>query len=58
MAGFVYLKAIAKFRENPKTNHDPSIALLEEALLLAPNFNLAGIAIDAIRAQKEGLQAK
>ncbi len=55
VAGFVYLKAIAKFRENPKTNHDDSIALLEEALLLAPNFNLAAIAIDAIRGQKESL---
>jgi len=51
----VYLKAIAKFRENPKTNHDDSIALLEEAFLLAPNFNLAAIAIDAIRGQKESL---
>jgi hypothetical protein len=58
MAGFVYLKAIAKFRENPNTNHDPSIVLLEEALLLAPNFNLVGIAIDAIRSQKEGLETK
>jgi hypothetical protein len=54
----MYLKGITKFRENPKTNHDASIVLLEEALQLAPNFNLAVIAIDAIRAQKESLETK
>ena len=58
MSGFMYLKGITKFRENPKTNHDASIVLLEEALQLAPNFNLAVIAIDAIRAQKESLETK
>ena len=58
MSGFMYLKGITKFRENPKTNHDASIVLLEEALQLAPNFNLAVIAIEAIRAQKESLETK
>ena len=53
LAGFMYLKAIAKFRENPETNHDVSISILNEALQLAPNFNMANLAIDAIRAQKE-----
>ena len=53
LAGFMYLKAIAKFRENPETNHDASILILNEALQLAPNFNMANLAIDAIRAQKE-----
>ena len=53
LAGFMYLKAIAKFRENPETNHDASISILNEALQLAPNFNMANLAVDAIRAQKE-----
>lgn len=53
LAGFMYLKAIAKFRENPKTNHDASISILNEALELAPNFNMANLALDAISAQKD-----
>jgi len=53
LAGFVYLKAIAKFRENPETNHEASILILNEALKLAPNFNMANLALDAIRAQKD-----
>jgi len=53
LAGFIYLKAIAKFRENPETNHEASISILNEALELAPNFNLANLALDAIRAQKD-----
>ena len=52
LAGFMYLKAIAKFRENPETNHDASISILNEALQLAPNINMANLAVDAIRAQK------
>ena len=52
-AGFMYLKAIATFRENPETNHDASILILNEALELAPNFNMANLALDAIRAQKD-----
>jgi len=28
-AGFVYLKAITKFRENPELNHASAIALLD-----------------------------
>jgi tetratricopeptide (TPR) repeat protein len=53
LAGFVYLKAISKFRENPETNHDAAIVILEEALQLAPNFNMANLAVNAIRNQKE-----
>lgn len=53
LAGFMYLKAIAKFRENPETNHEASISALNEALELAPNFNMANLAVEAIRSQKE-----
>jgi len=58
LAGFMYLKAIAKFRENAETNHDAAILILNEALQLAPNFNMANLAIDAIRAQKEAKTTK
>lgn len=53
LAGFMYLKAIAKFRENPKTNHQASISILNETLELAPNFNMANLALEAIQAQKD-----
>ena len=52
-AGFLYLKAIAKFRENPEQNHDVSVQILDESLRLAPNFNLAKLAKDAIINQKK-----
>ena len=52
-AGFMYLKGIAKFRENPEINHDVSIKILDESLSIAPNFNLANLAKDAIINQKK-----
>ena len=50
---FTYLKAIAKFRENPESNHDSAIAILDEALVVSPQFNLASIAKTAIENQKK-----
>ena len=50
--GFMYLKAIAKFRENPETNHEAAIELLDATLAVAPNFNLATLAKNAIASQK------
>ena len=41
-----------KFQENPETNHDTAIAILDEALALAPEFNLATLAKTAISNQK------
>ena len=49
--GFMYLKAIAKFRENPETNHEAAIELLDATLAVAPNFNLATLAKNAIANQ-------
>ncbi|NQX84992.1 MAG: hypothetical protein HRT67_03675 [Flavobacteriaceae bacterium] len=49
---FLYLKSLAKFRENPETNTDAAVAILEEAMQLAPHFNLAKISKDALLAQK------
>ena len=51
-AGFLYLKSIVKFQENPETNHDAAITILDEALALAPEFNLATLAKTAISNQK------
>ena len=50
--GFMYLKAIAKFRENPETNHEAAIELLDATLAVVPNFNLAILAKNAIASQK------
>tara|TARA_Y100000991_G_scaffold208761_1_gene188126 strand:+ start:493 stop:1101 length:609 start_codon:yes stop_codon:yes gene_type:complete len=50
--GFMYLKAIAKFRENPETNHDAAIELLDASLEIVPNFNLATLAKNAIASKK------
>lgn len=51
-AAFLYLKSLAKYRENPATNADVAIATLDEAMQIAPNFNLAKISKDALLAQK------
>jgi tetratricopeptide (TPR) repeat protein len=50
--GFMYLKAIAKFRENPEKNHEAAIELLDATLAVVPNFNLATLAKNAIASQK------
>tara|TARA_B100001564_G_scaffold7985_1_gene6806 strand:+ start:3930 stop:4538 length:609 start_codon:yes stop_codon:yes gene_type:complete len=50
--GFMYLKAVAKFRENPETNHDAAIELLDASLEIVPNFNLATLAKNAIASKK------
>ncbi len=51
-AAFIYLKGLLTFKENKDQNVDKAIALMDEALELAPNFNLAKISIDALNAQK------
>lgn len=51
-AAFLYLKALAKFKENIETNIDPAIAILDEALAIEPNFNLAVISKNALVAKK------
>lgn len=51
-SAFIYLKALVKFRENPETNIDASIAILDEALQMAPNFRRATITKEALVAKK------
>jgi len=52
-AAFLYMKGLVKFRENPNTNIDAAISILDEAILVAPDFNLAKISKDALLAQKK-----
>ena len=52
-AAFLYLKGLAKFNENKTINIDAAVDLLDEALKLAPNFNLAQISKDALLSQKQ-----
>ena len=51
-AAFLYLKALAKFKENTETNIDAAIVILDEALAIEPNFNLAIISKNALAARK------
>ena len=50
-AGFTYLKGVLKFRENDQ-DFDGAIALFDEALKLAPNFNLASLGKQALESRK------
>lgn len=51
-AAFLYLKALITFNEDQTNNIDAAIALLDQALLIASNFNMATISKDALMAKK------
>ena len=51
-AAFLYLKGLIKFKENNELNIDAAVAIFDEALQVAPNFNLAQISKDALLARK------
>ncbi|NER12967.1 hypothetical protein GWK08_05920 [Leptobacterium flavescens] len=51
-AAFTYLKAIHEFNKDQK-NIDAAVAVIDEALALAPNFNLANISKQALLKRKE-----
>ena len=51
-AAFIYLKGLVKINEDRENNIDETIGIMEEALAIAPNFNMAKISIDALTAQK------
>ena len=52
-AAFMYLKALIKFNENKTTNIDLAVDILDEALKIAPNFNLAQLSKNALLQQKQ-----
>ena len=51
-AAFIYLKGLIKFNEDTTVNIDAAIVYLDEALTLAPNFNMAQIGKNALLSQK------
>lgn len=55
-AAFTYLKGLVKINEDRDKNIDAAITIMNEALSIAPNFNLAKISIDALNAQRPTIQ--
>ena len=51
-AAFIYLKGLVRFKENKTLNIEAAIEIMDEALAIAPNFNLAQISKDALLSQK------
>lgn len=51
-AAFYHLKGLAEFNLD-KTNIDGAIAAIDEALKIAPNFNLASLSKQALEARKK-----
>ena len=54
-AGFTYLKALQKFRKDDK-DIDGAIAIMDEALAIAPNFNLVTISKNALLNRKKAAE--
>jgi hypothetical protein len=50
-AAFLHLKALVQYN-NDKDNIDAAIALIDEALALDPNFNLASLSKQALEQRK------
>lgn len=57
-AAFTCLKALAKYREDQVANLDVAMALLDEALVIEPNFNMAKVSKEALMAQKQKVVKK
>lgn len=55
-AALTYMKALVLYNMNQKDNLDQAIKMLDEAMTMAPNFNLARLSKDALVAQNQ--QAK
>ncbi|MFL0353044.1 hypothetical protein [Xanthomarina sp. GH4-25] len=51
-AAFLYLKGLVVFNQNKETNIDTAVSYLEQALTIAPNFNLAFVSRNALLGQK------
>ena len=51
-AALLYLKGLIVFNENKETNIDLAVSYLEQALTMAPNFNLAFVSRQALLGQK------
>ncbi|WP_179009642.1 hypothetical protein [Winogradskyella forsetii] len=51
-AALFYLKGLLKFTENKEANMDAALKLMNDALAVDPNFNLAKVSREALEAQK------
>jgi hypothetical protein len=51
-AAFLYLKGIVMFQEDQTVNLDPALKLINDALAIDPNFNMARISREALEAKK------
>jgi tetratricopeptide (TPR) repeat protein len=52
-AALLYLKALAIFSENQNENVEASLAIMNRALAIDPNFNLAKVSKDALLSRKK-----
>lgn len=52
-AAFLYLKALVNFNEDQANNVESSLAILNHALVIDPNFNMAKISKDALLSRKK-----
>ena len=57
-AALTYMKGLVVFNMNQKDNLDEAIKIMDEALALAPNFNLARLSKDALMSQKQPKEEK
>ncbi|WGD35655.1 hypothetical protein [Olleya sp. YS] len=57
-AAFYYLDALVKFNENKETNKAAAIVLLDKALALEPQFNMALIAKNALSPKATSTETK
>lgn len=51
-AALTYMKALVVFNLNKVDNLDKAIGLLDEAIVMAPNFNIAKLSKEALEARK------
>jgi hypothetical protein len=49
----LYLKALAIFSENQNENVESALAIMNRALAIDPNFNLAKVSKDALLSRKK-----
>lgn len=57
MAAFIHLKALVAYNQD-KTNYDEPIKLIDEALAIDPNFNLASLSKQALESKKNAPTAE
>lgn len=57
-AALTYMKALVVFNLNKTENIDEAVKILDEAMVMAPNFNLAKLSKDALMSQKKPAETK